>query len=455
MPLTLFLLVIICSGFFVLIRLRYVARIQRLQFELHESQEQYRKLVSSLHDEGIDAEPDGRFSFISNKTAVIEEELQRTREQVEAAQGQQRAILEFLPIGVGVISGREQRLGYYNSRFEELFGHKGSELDSMEEWLLRAYPDPEYRRQVADEWLQRLAALTTEQRTIEPMEVVVTTSDGKEKFVSVHATALGDDEYVISFIDLSDRKRHEGELSTSRDAAEEANRIKSMFLATMTHELRTPLNAIIGLSGMLQEAIMGEVTAEQARSLSTIEQSGRHLLRVITDILELTQIEAGRLELMTAETRFDEICHVCLHSVREQAQRKQITVSLALPQTLDVMYTDPRRLKQVLLKLLDNAVKFTPEGGQIGLEVFNDVSARQVGCTVWDTGIGIAPEDQKKLFQPFVQVDSRLARQYEGSGLGLVLAARLAKLMGGGVTVSSESEQGSRFTVTLPWGEQS
>ncbi len=256
-------------------------------------------------------------------------------------------------------------------------------------------------------------------------------------------------------LELTHRKQQEEELSRVRDEAQVANRVKSMFLAVMSHELRTPLNTILGLSEMLQEGIMGGITGEQRNSLATIQESGQHLLTVVNEILDLTQIEADRMELVIVPVPVDGLCQSCLLFARKKAQRKRITVSLTLLQVPPLMQTDQRRLKQILLNLLGNAVKFTPEGKSIGLEVVGDAALRQVRFTVWDTGIGIEPGDREKLFHPFVQVDSRLSRQYEGTGLGLALVARLVGLMGGEVAVESEPGEGSRFTVTLPWGEES
>ena len=250
--------------------------------------------------------------------------------------------------------------------------------------------------------------------------------------------------------DITERYRHEQELIQARAAAETASRAKSMFLATMSHELRTPLNAILGLSEMLREGIMGDLTPGQQKSLATIEESGRHLLGIITDILDLTNIEADRMELAITSVSVADICRASLLVVEEEAQRKLIDVSLTLRQAPELMSTDPRRFKQILLNLLGNAVKFTPKGGKIGLEVVGDEARRRVRLTVWDTGIGIAHADLEKLFHPFVQVDDRLSRHYEGTGIGLALVARLTELLGGKVTVESEPEKGSRFTVILP-----
>jgi signal transduction histidine kinase len=243
------------------------------------------------------------------------------------------------------------------------------------------------------------------------------------------------------------------ELELRRDQAESANRAKSMFLATMSHELRTPLNTILGLSETLLERILGDLNEKQLRAITTVEESGRHLLELITDILDLSKIEADRLDLDITRVDFDEVCRASLRFVREVALKKQIPIIYTMNQTPDSIRTDPRRLKQILINLLGNAVKFTPEGGSIGLEVAGDEERREVRITVWDTGIGIAPDDMKKLFQPFVQVDDSLARRYEGTGLGLTLTARLTELLGGTITVESETGKGSRFTVTLPWGK--
>jgi len=230
-----------------------------------------------------------------------------------------------------------------------------------------------------------------------------------------------------------------------------ASRLKDEFLASMSHELRTPLNAILGLSEALQEEVYGPLNERQRKSLHTIEESGRLLLALINDILDVSKIEADKVELEIGPVSVETICQASLGLIKQEAHRKQLKVSSNLEDAPATIQADQRRLKQILVNLLSNAVKFTPEGGEIGLEVVGDAEREAVHFTVWDTGIGISPEDMKRLFEPFVQLDSSLTRQYTGTGLGLTLVHRLTELHGGGVTVKSEVGKGSRFTVSLPW----
>jgi PAS domain S-box-containing protein len=230
----------------------------------------------------------------------------------------------------------------------------------------------------------------------------------------------------------------------------QSGRLKDEFLANMSHELRTPLNAILGLSEALLEQTSGPLSARQVRSITTISASGTHLLTLINDILDLSKVEAGRLELNPESLPMLEFCESCLLFVRTQAQQKGISITFAHDRAPTQFTADAKRLKQVLVNLLTNAVKFTPAGGRIGLTVAPAADEGTTRLTVWDTGIGIAPEDRRKLFRAFSQIDSGLTRAQEGTGLGLALVAKLVELHGGSLTLESEPDQGSRFTVTLP-----
>jgi CheY-like chemotaxis protein len=227
--------------------------------------------------------------------------------------------------------------------------------------------------------------------------------------------------------------------------------LKDEFLASMSHELRTPLNAILGLSEALQEQVYGSLTDKQGQSLRRIEESGRLLLALITDILDLSKIEAGKVEINVTPVDVEGVCQASLRLIRESAQKKQLQVTLHVDPGVSMLLADERRLKQMLVNLLSNAVKFTPAGGSIGLEVEGDSDEQMVHCTVWDTGIGIAEVDRERMFHPFVQLDSSLARHHNGTGLGLSLVKRLADLHGGRVTLESTVGQGSRFSIVLPW----
>jgi signal transduction histidine kinase len=205
----------------------------------------------------------------------------------------------------------------------------------------------------------------------------------------------------------------------------------------------------------LQEGIYGDLSERQNYTLKHIESSGRHLLALINDILDISKIEAGQVQLEMELVWVESLCQASLQFVRQSAHKKQILVNFSVDPTLTTIQADGRRLKQILINLLSNAVKFTPEKGVIGLEVMGDTDNQMVHFTVWDTGIGIAPEDIDRLFQPFVQLDARLARHYTGTGLGLALVQRMVSMHEGHIQVESEVGKGSHFTVSLPWTGQS
>jgi len=266
--------------------------------------------------------------------------------------------------------------------------------------------------------------------------------------------------YYALITDISDRKQAEAELQQTNEELARATRLKDEFLANMSHELRTPLNAILGMTEGLMDQVFGPVQREQLKALETIDRSGSHLLELINDILDVAKIESGQIALEPSITSVPLLCQSSVAFIKQQAQKKNLKVTVNLPLHLPDLWVDERRIRQVLINLLNNAVKFTSEGGRITLDVSYHPSkthleepsdkASSLRIAVSDTGIGIAPEHIHKLFQPFIQIDSALNRQYTGTGLGLALVKRIVELHGGQVGLTSEVGVGSCFTVDLP-----
>ena len=268
---------------------------------------------------------------------------------------------------------------------------------------------------------------------------------------------------VVSVIrDITERKQAEeilqnvvngvsAELTTANAELARATRLKDEFIANMSHELRTPLHAILGMFGMLQEEIHSTLNPQQAKAVNTIGEAGNHLLSLINGILELAKIEAGKIKLDIFQVFSEEICKTCLYLIKAAALKKQIKITIKHDANVKIIQADERYLKQILLNLLNNAIKFTHQDGEINLEVQGNVEEGVVKFIVSDNGIGIDEKDMDYLFMPFVQLDGGLSRAHEGTGLGLSLVYRLVKMHGGSVSVESELGKGSSFTVSLPW----
>ncbi len=228
-------------------------------------------------------------------------------------------------------------------------------------------------------------------------------------------------------------------------------RLRDEFLATVSHELRTPLAAILNLTEALQLEIYGPLTARQVKTLQNVMKSAHHLLALINDVLDLARLEAGGLEFHIMPAGVKSVCQAALAMVQEQARHKQIEITFNYDDAIGTMRTDERLLQQVLVKLLENAIKFTPEAGKIGLQVWRQLEQDLICFAVWDTGIGIAVAEQPLLFEPLMQLDASLTRKFGGTGLGLAIVKRIVEIQGGQITVESTPGQGSRFTICLPW----
>ena len=298
---------------------------------------------------------------------------------------------------------------------------------------------------------------------INNLEFEMIRKDGSTFPVLVNATAITDSQgnYLMSrstVFDNTERKKMEISLLISRDelriayaALEKASRAKDEFLANMSHELRTPLNGILGMSEILLEGLRGPLNERQQKLVHAIDDSGRHLLSLINDVLDLSKIEAGQLEIHPETIALNKVCLDSMAFVREFAAKKGLVIDFHPDPGITTILADERHLKQILINLLSNAVKFTPTSGKVTLVIQANRARDAIDLSVSDTGIGISAVDLQRLFQPFTQVDSSLTRQHDGTGLGLALVKRLTELHGGGITVTSEVGQGSCFTVSLPW----
>ncbi|MGA2552311.1 MAG: PAS domain S-box protein [Burkholderiaceae bacterium] len=278
--------------------------------------------------------------------------------------------------------------------------------------------------------------------------------DGTEFPVEISLSPLETEEgFLVSSTirDVTDRKRVEAALQQKNLELENANRAKDRFLASMSHELRTPMNAIIGFTGTLLMKLPGPLNADQEKQLRTVQGSAKHLLALINDLLDLAKIEAGKVELNFEPTVCQEVMEEVADTLKMLAESKGLLFRLVIPTEEITLQTDRRALSQIVLNLVNNAIKFT-EKGHVCLQLaprFAD-ERRIIEISVEDTGVGIQPEDQLRLFNAFSQVDTSIRRRHQGAGLGLHLSQKLAELLGGHITFQSEYGKGSLFTLKLP-----
>jgi PAS domain S-box-containing protein len=360
-----------------------------------------------------------------------------------------RDLLESTPDGI-VMANPTGHIVIANSQAERLFGYEPGELRgvSVDQLLPGRYRHAHVGHRSNYFQQPRTRAMGS------GLDLAGLRKDGSEFPVEISLSPLRTEEsaFVMSAIrDISERKRFEKALQEKNQELAKANQAKDHFLAGMSHELRTPLNAIIGFTGTLLMKLPGPLNAEQEKQLRTVQTSGRHLLALINDLLDVSKIEAGKVELTLEVVDCKEVLREVQATLRPQAVNKGLAFDLVLPAELVVIETDRRALCQIILNLTGNAIKFTEKGYvKLTLSTLQANEKNAVEIRVEDSGIGISPQDMSKLFGAFTRINQARAKVTEGTGLGLHLSRKLAELLGGRISVHSESGKGSSFMLLLP-----
>ena len=405
--------------------------------------------------------PDGKVDFF---VVLIQDISDRKKAEIALQESQDflQKVTDTSPNIIYIYDLQQQCNIYVNREIETILGYSPIEIQAMGANFFSTLMHPDDLQNMPAEYARLARAVDGE---IYDCEYRLRNTQGEWRWLySRHSVFSRDLEGQIKCTigaaqDITERKLAEVQLQQTYAELLQATRRKDEFLAAMSHELRTPLNAILGMTEILQEEIYGSINEKQMTALQTIETSGSHLLELINDVLDVAKIESGEVHLEMSNISIASLCEPSILFIQQQARKKNIQVDRVLPSNLPNIHVDERRIRQALINLLNNAVKFTPTGGQVTLEAMypepyedNALSntVEHIRLIVRDTGIGISPENILKLFQPFIQIDSALNRKYEGTGLGLALVKNIVKLHGGEVWVTSEVGVGSCFTIDLP-----
>jgi PAS domain S-box-containing protein len=347
----------------------------------------------------------------------------------------------------GIVVHQDGKFVYINEWGAQEIGHSADELLGRSIWDFISPDDHDAVEAV-------IAGLLQDGKQGSRHQFRVIAQGGEPRWVECLDTTIqhqGKPATLANIMDIHDRKCEQEELQQAKGLAEAASQAKSEFLATMSHELRTPLNAIIGFSELLQDRIAGELNTTQQEYLGYIVESGRHLLQLISEILDLSKVESGNMRLELSEVNIAHLLESSLAMIRERAVSCQLKVELCMEDPVKGMtaHADALKLKQVMLNLLSNAIKFTPRGGSI--TVMASKALEDLVISVKDSGIGIDPDDTERIFRAFEQVDTSVARRQQGTGLGLALARSLVEIHGGRIWVESQGAgQGSSFIFAIP-----
>jgi PAS domain S-box len=386
---------------------------------------------------------DGKVVKVTGSLQDITEQKQAEIKISEEARWR-RLLMEQSSDGI-VIIDQDGRVIEANPRYADMLGYSHEEMQMLSIWEWDVY----HTREQIKEMLQ----ITDKNGSL--YESQLQCKDGSIIDVEINANpaTFGGRRMLFCVCrDISLRKKVERELLAAKIAAENANKVKSEFLATMSHELRTPLTAIIGFSDVLLEGIAGDLNQKQTNYVGHVSNAGKHLLELINDILDISKIEAGECELIYGQFEVSDVIYGVVSVLKPLSDKNKINLCIDIDPELKMIVADRTKFKQILANLLSNAIKFTPEQGSVSVRAISQDDSIQI--SVQDTGIGIAVNDMDKLFQPFKQLNPCLNRKYEGTGLGLALSKKFVEMHGGSMWVESKVNEGSIFMFTIPQGSE-
>ncbi len=377
-------------------------------------------------------------------------ERKKAEEYLESAHAFLQDLINTIPNPIFYKDASGHYLGC-NEAFEKYLGKTKSEIVGNTVYDVAPIDLADKNGQIDDDLFQ--------EEGIQVYESQFLHSDGSRRNVIINKATLNNADGSLGglvgvIIDITDRKRIEVDLKKSKKDADTANKAKSDFLSNMSHELRTPLNVSTGFSEMLKDGIVGDMPEQQREFIQDIYDSSYHLLALINDILDLSKIESGNMEMKITEVNLKKLIEKSHLFIKNKLLSGDLELTMEIGENVGVISADKRLLKQVLINLLSNAAKFTPKGGQItvGAENIKDNSGNdnRIEIFVEDTGIGIKKEDLVKVFEPFKQIESVLTKKYQGTGLGLSICKDIIEMHGGRLWVESEWEKGSKFIINLP-----
>ena len=383
----------------------------------------------------------GALVFIRDITSV-----KKYIDEIEQKNQFIQTILDNLPIGIAINKFNEGDATYMNKRFSEIYGWPADELRNIQEFFQKVYPDKKYREKLSKQIMADINSGDPARMHWENIEI--TQESGEKRYINAVNIPLIDQNTMISaVIDITERKKFEGDLIHAKEKAEESNRLKTAFLNNISHEFRTPMNGILGFIDLL----LMDKTSENQKKLYAhiIKESSKQFLNILTDIVEISQIHSKQAEPVFTEFNLIDIIHGVLQDKQNDAEKKnlELKTNFQFDEKELFLKTDRHKLQRSLFHLIDNAIKFTHEGA---IDIHCSKENQHILITIKDTGIGIDPNDYQLIFEPFRQVDVDESRAFGGNGIGLSIVKSYIELIGGKIVLESEKNKGTKVIITIP-----